>query len=190
VLFERAAPPLVQALPGHGQWLALVVFGAPIAAAALTGRRTRRGDQAVTAALATAATAALTLATLGLSAIALLPGHVPDMSQHMLSTSTLEERHAFSATEASDPYAGLLLFAGLLAAPLWVMARRPRRTALTALLLIVTGAPPLALCLASTTFPGITGITATTAMLIVCALLVTRWSETAAVTGLPSASGT
>jgi hypothetical protein len=184
--FERAAPPLVQALPGHGQWLAMVVFGAPIVAAAMTGRRTRRGDQAVTAALATAATAALVVATLGLSAIVLLPGHVPDFSQHMLSTSTLAERHAFSATEASDPYAGLLLLAALLAAPLWVMARRQRWTAVTALLLIVTGIPPLALCLGATNFPGITGITATVAMLIVCALMVIRWSASPkAVTGLP-----
>jgi hypothetical protein len=176
--FLRTAPPLVHALPGHGQWLALLVFGAPLAAAALTGRRTRRGDQAVIAALTAAGTAALTVATLGLSVIALLPGVVPDTSQHMLSTSTLAERHAESVIEAVDPYAGLLLLAGLLLAPLWVMARRQRWTALTALLLILTGIPPLALCLSATNFPGITGITATVAMLIVSALLVTRWSET------------
>src|SRR5439155_14371286 len=52
--FDRVAPPLASGLPGQGQWLALVVFGAPAGAAAVAGWRTRRGDQAVMAALGAA----------------------------------------------------------------------------------------------------------------------------------------
>ncbi|WP_322759896.1 hypothetical protein [Frankia sp. Cr2] len=169
--FERIGPPLAAGLPWHGSWLALVIIGAPAAAAVWTTGRTGRGDQGIMAALCAGAFAALLVALLGLSAIALFPDRIPDIvGPVMVPGTSAAQRQAADATEAADPYIGLLLFGALLAVILWVMARPPSRVGVRSVLLALVGIPPVALGLSARHFPGATGLAVATAMVVLIAL--------------------
>jgi hypothetical protein len=171
--FERSAPPLAAGLPLRGSWLVLISFGAPAAAALITARRTRRADQGVMAALYAGSLAALLIALLGLSAIVLFPDRVPDLvGPVMVPGTSAAARHAANATEASDPYAGLLLLSSLLAATLWAMAR-PLQSALPrGILLTIFGTLSVWLALSAKHFPGSTAIAIAVATVCVAALIV------------------
>jgi hypothetical protein len=173
--FERSGPRLANGLPGHGIWLVAVTFGAPAAAAAVTARRTGRGDQAAMAAFCTGALAALLVAFLGVSAIALFPSRIPDLvGPVMIPGTSAAARRAADATEAADPYAGVLLFGGLLAAILWAMARPFELVAARAVLLTLLGAVPVWLCLSARHFPGATAIAVAAALMIVAAVIASK----------------
>lgn len=173
--FERIGTPLAHGLPGHGTWLAALVFGAPTLAALLIGRRTRQAEQAVMAALCAGASAALLVALLGLSAIVFLPDRVPDIvGPGMPAGTTAAQRRLENSIEASDPYFGLLLFGGLLAAVLWVMARPPTRAATTVALVLVAGLPAFALAASAGDFPGATALTTASLALVVGAVATAR----------------
>jgi hypothetical protein len=180
--FERAGAPLADGLPGHGRWLVPVVFGAPAAAALLTGRRTRRTDQAVMAALCAGTFAALLVALLGLGAIALFPGRVPDIAGSMMAPGTSSAaRHAEDVIEASDPYAGLLVFGALLAALLWAAARPPTRAETKVALLALLAVPPIALGLSARhSSAGAAAITFATATVVLAAVVTTTRPDAAA----------
>ncbi|HET6173861.1 MAG TPA: hypothetical protein VFD90_14705 [Gaiellales bacterium] len=173
--FERIGEPLAAGLPGGGNWLALVVFGAPAAAALVTLVRTRQAEQAVMAALCAGALAALLVAVLGLSAVVLFPGDVPNIVGPVMPPGTpLAQQHAANATEASDPYFGLLAFSGMLLALLWVMAKPPLRAATTVGLLCLLGIPPLALAGTAHDFPASPAIATATLAVVVGAVFTTR----------------
>jgi hypothetical protein len=173
--FERDAAPLAHGLPGHGTWLALLVFGAPAGAALLTGRRTQSAEQAVMAALCAGASAALLMAWLGLSAIVFLPGSVPDIvGPVMPAGSTAAQRQLENSIEASDPYFGLLVFGASLAAVLWVMARPPARAGTTVALLLLLGLPAFGLAASARDFPGATGVATAALMVLIGAVATAR----------------
>jgi hypothetical protein len=173
--FERIGTPLADRLPGHGTWLALTVFVAPAAAALLTGRRTRRAEQAVMAALCAGASAALLVALAGLSAIVLLPDRVPNIVGPVMPPgATAAQRQLENSIEASDPYFGLLLFGALLGAVLWVMARPPRRAGTTVALVLLGGVPAFVLAASATGFPGATAITTAATMVLIGAVVTAR----------------
>jgi hypothetical protein len=171
--FERSGTPLADGLPGHGRWLALIVFGAPAAAALVVAGRTRRGDQPVMAALCAGAVAALSAALLGLNAIALFPDSVPKVAGRMMLPGTsAAARHAEDVIVASDPYAGLLVFGALLAAILLGMARPPTWAGTRFVLLAVMGIPPVALALSARhSFPGAAAIAFCTAAVVLAGAL-------------------
>ena len=171
--FERSGTPLADGLPGHGRWLALVVFGAPAVAALVAGARTLRADQAVMAALCAGTVAALSVALLGLNAIALFPERVPDAAGRlMLPGTSAAARHAEDVIAASDPYAGLLIFGALLAAILLGMARPPTWPGTRFTLLALAGIPPVALALsARDSFPGAAAIAFCTATVVLAGAL-------------------
>jgi hypothetical protein len=172
--FERIGDPLAAGLPGHA-WLGLVVFAAPCAAALVTGARTRRTDQAVMAALGGAGLAALLVALAGLTAIVLLPGSVPDSVGPVMAPGTsATARQLANATEASDPYFGLLVVSGMLVTMLCVMARRPRRADVTAVALFLLGLPPILLAASASHFPGSSAITFSLLGLVLGALVTVR----------------
>lgn len=173
--FAQNAPPLGAGLPGEATWLTLIVFGAPVAAALLTGRRTGRADQAVTAALVAATLAALLVALLGLAAIALFPGRIPHLAGELMMPGTsAAAREAENAIAASDQYAGLLAFGALLAALLWVMARPPTRAWLVVGLLVLLGVPTIALGSSARDFPGAAALTSATLVVVICAVATTK----------------
>ena len=185
--FERDGSPLAASLPGHGRWLVLVAFGAPVAAAWSTGKRLRRADQAVMAALYGCVFAILLVSLLGLSAIALFPSRIPDIVGPVMTPGTTQAaRLAANATEATDPYLGLLLLGGLLAAILWVISRPPKRAATRGVLVALLGLLPIALALSAQHFPGAKAIAAAVAMVVLAAVVVAaRPKPTNAGTGLP-----
>jgi hypothetical protein len=173
--FERIGEPLAHHLPAQGSWLALVVFGAPAAAALLTGLRTRQADQAVMAVLCAGALATLLVALAGLNAIVLFPDHVPNIVGPVMPAGTpLAVQHVANATEASDPYFGLLAFAGMLLSLLWVMARPPSRALVTVGLLCLLSVPPIAFAGTSRSFPGWQAITTATIAVAIAAVFTTR----------------
>ena len=173
--FERDGTPLAHALPGHGTWLALLVFGAPAAAALLTARRTREAEQAVMAALCAGACAAQLIALAGLSAIVLLPDRVPDIVGPVMPAGmTAAQRQIENSIEASDPYFGLLVFGALLASVLWVMARPPRRAGTTVALVLLGGLPAFALAGSASNFPGATAIATAAIAAVIGAVLTAR----------------
>jgi hypothetical protein len=173
--FAQNAPPLAAGLPGDSTWLALVVFGAPAAAALLTRRRTRCADQAVGAALAAGTFAALVVALLGLGAVALFSGQIPHLAgEIMMPGASTSARQAEDAIAASDNYAGLLTFCALLASILWAVARPPSRAWMTVGLLVLLGLPPVALASSAPDFPGIAAITSATVMVVIAAVVTTR----------------
>ncbi|HEY3615140.1 MAG TPA: hypothetical protein VGK92_15625, partial [Gaiellales bacterium] len=147
--YERIGTPLADSLPWHGQWLVGVVFAAPALSALITAARTRSSDQTVMAAASAGTLAALTVALLGLGSIVLFPHSVPDIVGPVMSPGTsAAARQAANATEASDPYAGFLVFGGLLALLLWALARPPGKADLKLLLLTGLTVPAVALALA------------------------------------------
>jgi hypothetical protein len=173
--FAQHAAPLAAGLPASGTWLALVAFGAPAAAALVTGRRTRRADQAVTAALCAGTFAALVAALLGLGAIALFPGQIPHLAgEIMMPGTSAAAREAEDAIAASDQYAGLLTLGALLAAIMWAAARPPSRAWMTVGLLVLLGLPPVVLGSSARDFPGATAITFATLMVVIGAVVTTR----------------
>jgi hypothetical protein len=172
---ERIGEPLAAGLPARGTWLTVVVFGAPLAAALVTGLRTRRADEAVMAALCAGALAALVVAMLGLTAIVLFPDSVPNIVGPVMPPGTpLAQQHTANATEASDPYFGLLLFSGMLFGLLWAMARPPVRAITTIGLLCLLGLPPIALAGTARDFPGSRAIATATLALVIAAVCTTR----------------
>jgi hypothetical protein len=178
--FDRAGTPLAHGLPGHGTWLALLVFGAPAAAAVLTGRRTREAEQAVMAALCTGACAALLIALAGLSAIVFLPDRVPDIvGPVMPAGTTAAQRQLENSIGASDQYFGLLVFGALLASVLWIMARPPRRAGTTVSLVLLGGVPAFALAASATDFPGATAIAQAATAVLIGAVVTARPAEPA-----------
>jgi hypothetical protein len=171
--FERDGSPLAGGLPGQGDWLVLVVFGAPAAAAVLTGRRTRHADQAVMAALSASVFAIVLVALLGLSAIALFPDRIPDIVGPVMTPHASEAaRQAANATEAADPYLGLMLLGALLAAVLCAMSRPLNRAVTRSVLVALLGLLPIALALTAQHFPGARAIAAAVAMVVVAAVIV------------------
>jgi hypothetical protein len=147
--FERIGTPLAHDLPWHGRWLIAVLFAAPAGAALVTAERTRSSEQSVMAVACAGAFAALTVALLGLGAIALFPHSVPDIAGPMMQPGTsAAARQAENATEASDPYWGYLVFGALVALLLWALARPPRTADLKLVLFAVLTVPALALALA------------------------------------------
>jgi energy-converting hydrogenase Eha subunit A len=173
--FERIGEPLAAGLPARGAYLTAVVFGAPAVAALMTGLRTRMGDQAVMAALCAGAVAALLAAVAGLSAIVLFPGHVPDIVGPVMPPGTpVAAQHAANATEASDPYFGLLVFGGMLLALLWLLARPPIRAATTVALLCLFSLPPIALAGTARDFPGSRAIATATIAVVIGAVFTAR----------------
>ncbi len=175
--FERIGAPLADGLPGHGRWLVAIVFAAPAAAALVTGRRTRRAEQGVMATACAGVVAALTVALLGLAAIAIFPGSVPDIVGPVMAPGTGDAaRRAENAIEASDPYWGFLLFGILLAAILWAMARPPTRAEAKLALLAVLAVPPIALAIAG----GAGTIALATAAVVLAAVIATRREAVAA----------
>jgi hypothetical protein len=173
--FEREGLPLAHGLPGHGAWLAVIVFGAPAVAALVSGRRARSAEQAVMAALCAAASAAWLVALLGLSTIVFLPERVPDIvGPAMPAGATAAQRQLENSIEASDPYFGLLLLGALLAAVLWVMARPPSRAGATVALLLLAGLPAFALAASASGFPGATAITTAALAVVIGAVATAR----------------
>lgn len=171
--FERERSPLAAGLPGQGQWLVLVAFGAPAVAALWTHRRTRRAEQAVMAALCVVVVAILLVSLLGLGAIALFPGRIPDIVGPVMTPGTTDSaRQAANATEASDPYAGLLLLGGLLAGILWVMSRPPHRALMRGVLVALFGLLPIGLALSAQHFPGAKAIAVAVTIVVVAAVVV------------------
>jgi hypothetical protein len=169
--FERIGTPLAHGLPLHGRWLVLVVFAAPAAAALLTAQRTRRAEQGVMATVCAGAVGSLTFGLLGLAAIVLFPGSVPDIVGSVMMPGTSDAaRQAADATEAADPYWGFLPFAAMLATLLWAVARPPTRSEAKVGLLAVLGVPPIALAVAG----GAGTIALATAAVIVAAAVATR----------------
>jgi hypothetical protein len=185
--FERIGDPLAAGLPGAG-WLALVVFAAPCSAALVTAARTRRTDQAVMAALCGAAVAALLVALLGLTAIVLFPGSVPNIVGPVMAPgASAASRRFANATEASDPYFGLLTVGGMLVAMLCVMARPPRRADVAAVVLFLLGLPPIMLAASADHFPGSAAITFSILGLVLGAIVSVRGPLPLAETPVPLA---
>lgn len=173
--FERIGEPLAAGLPSRGAFLTAVVFGAPAAAALVVGLHSRMAEQAVMAALCAGAVAALLAAVAGLSAIVLLPGHVPNIVGPVMPPGTpLATQHAANASEASDPYFGLLVFGAMLLALLWLMARPPVRPATAVALLCLFSLPPIVLAGTAHDFPGSRAITTATIAVVIGAVLTTR----------------
>ena len=186
--FERIGDPLAAGLPGGRSWLALVVFAAPCTAALVTAARTRRTDRAVLAALCGAAFAALVAAVLGLAAIALFPGSVPDIvGPVMVPGTSAAARQAANATEASDPYYGLLVVGAMLLAMVCVMARPPRRADVAAVALLLLALPPVWLAASADHFPGSAAITFSILGLLLAAVVTVRPRLAVADTSLPFA---
>ncbi len=126
------------------------------------------------AALCAGTFAALLVALLGLSAIAFFPDRIPDIVGPVMAPGTsAAQRQAADATEAADPYIGLLLFGALLVVILWVMARPPSRVGVKSALLTLVGIPPVTLGLSARHFPGAAGLAAATAMVVLLALVMT-----------------
>jgi hypothetical protein len=92
----------------------------------------------------------------------------------MPAGTTAAQRQLENSIEASDPYFGLLLFGGLLAAVLWVMARPPTRAATTVALVLVAGLPAFALAASAGDFPGATALTTASLALVVGAVATAR----------------
>jgi hypothetical protein len=186
--FERGGDPLAAGLPGGRSWLALLVFAAPCAAALVTAARTRRTDQAVMAALCGAALAALVVALCGLTAIVLFPGSVPDIVGPVMTPGTSAAARQFAnATEASDPYFGLLSLGAMLVAMLCVMARPPRRADGAAVVLFLLGLPPIVLAASADRFPGSAAITFSILGLVLGAIVSVRGPLPVAETPVPLA---
>ena len=131
--------------------------------------------------------AILLVSLLGLSAIALFPSRIPDIVGPVMTPGTTQAaRLAANATEATDPYLGLLLLGGLLAAILWVISRPPKRAATRAVLVALLGLLPIALALSAQHFPGAKAIAAAVAMVVLAAFVVAaRPVPTNVGTGLP-----
>jgi peptidoglycan/LPS O-acetylase OafA/YrhL len=105
----------------------------------------------------------------------LFPDRVPNIVGPVMPPGTpLSEQHAANATEASDPYFGLLMFGGMLVALLWVMARPPIRAAMTVGLLCLLAVPPLVLAGTAQDFPGSRAITTATLALVIGAIFTAR----------------
>jgi hypothetical protein len=173
--FERIGDPLAAGLPGGRSWLALIVFAAPCTAALVTAARTRCTDQAVMSALCGAAFAALVAAVLGLAAIALFPGSVPDIvGPVMVPGTSAAARQSANAIEASDPYYGLLVVGGMLLAMVCVMARPPRRADVAAVALLLLALPPVLLAASADHFPGSAAITFSILGLLLAAAVTVR----------------
>ena len=151
----------------------LVAFGAPAVGALWTRRCTRRADQAVMAALCGGVFAILLVALLGLDAIALFPNRIPDIVGPVMTPGTTQAaRQAANATEATDPYLGLLLLGGLLAVILSVMSRPPNLALMRVVLVALLGLLPIGLALSAQHFPGAKAIAVAVAIVVVAAVVV------------------
>jgi hypothetical protein len=173
--FERIGEPLASGLPGRGTWLAVVVFAALAAAGLVTGLRTGEADQAVMAMLWAGALAALVVAVLGLAAISLFPDSVPNIVGPVMPPGTpLAVQHSANATEASDPYDGLLAFSLMLFGLLWATVRPSTRPGVTIAALCLLALPPLALAGTARDFPGSNLIATATLAVVIGAVCTTR----------------
>ena len=153
----------------------LLVFGAPAAAALLTGRRARSAKQAVMAALGAGARAALLV-----SAARAECDRLPARS----GAGHRRARHAgrFHGGRAAArelhrglrPLFGLLVFGASLAAVLWVMARPPTRAGTTVALLVALGLPAFGLAASARDFPGAAGLAAAALAVVIGAVATAR----------------
>ena len=125
------------------------------------------------AALCGVVVATLLVSLLGLGAIALFPGRIPDIVGPVMTPGTTDSaRQAANATEASDPYAGLLLLGGLLAGILWVMSRPPHRALMRGVLVALFGLLPIGLALSAQHFAGAKAIAVAVTIVVVAAVVV------------------
>ena len=158
----RSGTPLAHGLPGHGTWLALLVFGAPAAAALLTGRRTRqrgagRHGGALRRRLGGAARRAARAERDRLPARTGCPTSSGPSCPPVRPRPSAQLENSI---EASDPYFGLLLFGGIARGRAVghgpaADARRDDGCAACSL----AGLPAFALAASAGDFPGATALT-------------------------------
>lgn len=105
----------------------------------------------------------------------------------MVPGTSAAARQSANATEASDPYFGLLVVGGMLLAMLCVMARPPRRADVAAVALLLLGLPPFLLAASAHHFPGSAAITFSILGLLLAAVVTVRPPRAATDTPLPLA---